>query len=262
MRRLAKTCNIYTLQGKAVSKIPLPPVFNTPLRPDVIKRAVVTIQSHRFQPQGRDPRAGKRTTAESRGVGLGIARVPRIKGGNRAAFGVSIVGGHRAHPSKSEKNIGRRIPRKEMSLALHSAIAATGNREVVTRRGHLVDDVPEFPLIVVDDIEQLQKTKEVEKVFLQLGIWADVFRAKESRKVRAGKGKMRGRRYKQAVGPLLVVSGDGNVIKAARNLPGVDATQIEYINAEMLAPGTHPGRLTVWSKSAFERLNEKFNGSE
>lgn len=259
---MAKKCSIYTLQGKAVSKTMLPSVFETPLRPDVIKRAVLAIQSHRFQPQGRDPRAGKRTTAESRGVGLGISRVPRIKGGNRAAFGVSIVGGHRAHPSKSEKEIGRRIPRKEMNLALRSAIAATGNRETVARRGHLIDDVPEFPLIAVDDIEQLQKTKEVENVFLQLGVWADVFRAKESRKVRAGKGKMRGRRYKQAVGPLLVVSGGGNVCRAARNLPGVNATQIERINAEMLAPGTHPGRLAVWSKSAFERLNEQFNGSE
>jgi large subunit ribosomal protein L4e len=258
---LAKTCNVYSLQGKADSKTSLPSVFTTPVRPDVIKRAVVAIQSRRFQPQGRDPNAGKRTTAESRGVGLGIARIPRLKGGaNRAAFGVGIVGGHSAHPPRSEKKIGRRIPRKEMNLALRSAIAATGNREAVARRGHLIDDVPEFPLIVVDDIEQLQKTKEVENVFLQLGVWADVYRAKESRKVRAGKGKMRGRRYRQAIGPLLVVSGDGSICKAARNLPGVDAVQIEHLNAEVLAPGTHPGRLTIWSKSAFEHLNTRFNG--
>ncbi len=259
---MAKTCNVYTLQGKADSKTQLPSVFTTPIRPDVIKRAVVAIQSRQFQPQGRDPNAGKRTTAESRGVGLGIARIPRLKGGNRAAFGVGIVGGHRAHPPRSEKNIGRRIPRKEMNLALRSAIAATGNRETVSQRGHLVDDIPEFPLIVVDDIEQLQKTKEVENVFLQLGVWADVYRAKESRKIRAGKGKMRGRRYRQAIGPLLVVLGDGNICKAARNLPGVDAVQMEHLNAEVLAPGTHPGRLTIWSKSAFEHLNERFNGGK
>jgi large subunit ribosomal protein L4e len=147
-----------------------------------------------------------------------------------------------------------------MNLALRSAIAATGNKETVSRRGHLIDDVPELPLIVVDDIEQLQKTKEVENIFLQLGVWADVYRAKESRKVRAGKGKMRGRRYRQAIGPLLVVSRDGSICKAARNLPGVDAVQIEHLNAEVLAPGTHPGRLTIWSKSAFEHLNERFNG--
>jgi len=77
---MAKTVKVFDLDGKPVAKIKLPPIFETPIRPDVIKRAVLAIQSARFQPQGRDPMAGKRTTAESRGVGLGIARIPRIKG--------------------------------------------------------------------------------------------------------------------------------------------------------------------------------------
>ena len=256
------TSNVFDLQGKKVDKVTLPRVFKTPLRPDVIKRAVVTIQSHRFQPQGRDPRAGKRTTAESRGVGLGIARVPRIKSGNRAAFGVSIVGGHQAHPPRSEKKIRKKIPRKEMNLALRSAIAATGEKKIVTRRGHLVDDVPDFPLVVVDDIEGLKKTKSVEGALLQLGVWADVFRAKESRHVRAGKGKGRGRRYKQARGPLIVVSQKSAVVKAARNLPGVDVAFVDSLNVENLAPGTHAGRLTVWSHSALQQLGKKFSEAD
>ncbi len=72
-----KTAEIFDLQGESTGKITLPTVFATPLRPDVIKRAVLAIQSSRIQPQGRDPMAGKRTTAESRGTGMAMARVPR-----------------------------------------------------------------------------------------------------------------------------------------------------------------------------------------
>jgi len=251
------TSKVFDLKGKAVGKVKLPKVFRTPLRPDVIKRAVVALQSRRFQPQGRDPMAGKRTTAESRGVGLGIARVPRMKDRNRAAFGVSIVGGHRAFPPRSEKRIVKRIPRKEMGLALRSAVAATGVKDVVAGRGHLVDDVRDFPLVVVDDVEDLRRTKDVEGVLLELGVWADVFRVKESRSVRAGRGKTRGRRYKQAVGPLIVVVENKGIVEAGRNLPGVDVVLVEGLNVELLAPGTHAGRLTVWSNSALERLGEK-----
>lgn len=252
------TSKVFDLKGKAVGKVKLPKVFRTPLRPDVINRAVLALQSRRFQPQGRDPMAGKRTTAESRGVGLGIARVPRMKDRNRAAFGVSIVGGHRAFPPRSEKRIVKRIPRKEMGLALRSAVAATGAKDVVAGRGHLVDDVRDFPLVVVDDVEDLRRTKDVEGVLLELGVWADVFRVKESRSVRAGRGKTRGRRYKQAVGPLIVVVENKGIVEAGRNLPGVDVVLVEGLNVELLAPGTHAGRLTVWSNSALERLVQKF----
>ncbi len=82
-----KTAEIFDLKGESTGKINLPNIFSTPLRPDVIKRAVLAIQSSSIQPQGRDPMAGKRTTAESRGTGSAIARVPRIKGGSgRAAL--------------------------------------------------------------------------------------------------------------------------------------------------------------------------------
>ncbi|UCE97077.1 MAG: 50S ribosomal protein L4 [Candidatus Bathyarchaeota archaeon] len=252
---------VFDLQGKNVGKIKLPSVFMTALRPDIVNRAVVALQSRSFQAQGRDPMAGKRTTAESRGVGLGIARVPRVKGRQRAAFGVSIVGGHRAHPPRSEKKIVKKIPRKEARFALQSAVAATGNKELVAGRGHLVEDVKDFPLVVVDDIEKLKRTKDVESVLLALGVWGDVFRVRESRKVRAGKGKGRGRRYKQAVGPLIVVAEDAGILKAGRNLPGVDVALVGGLNVELLAPGTHMGRLAVWSQSAVEELDERFGGN-
>lgn len=254
------TSKVFDLSGKSVGKVKLPPVFKTPFRPDVVRRAVVALQSRGFQAQGRDPMAGKRTTAESRGVGFGIARVPRIKGGQRGAFGVGMVGGHLAHPPKAEKRVVKRIPRKEMRLALQSAVAATGSKQVVAKRGHVVEDVPDFPLVVVDDFEGLRTTKDVRDTLLSLGVWGDIFRARESRNVRAGKGKGRGRRYKQAVGPLIVVAENRGIVEAARNLPGVEVALVDGLSVGLLAPGTHMGRLTVWSNAAIERLNERFKG--
>ena len=255
------SAKVFDLEGKKVGRVRLPPIFKTPARPDVIKRAVVAIQSHRFQPQGRDVFAGKRTTAESRGTGLGIARVARVKGrGQRAAFIPFAVGGRATHPPVVEKKIRKKIPRKEMRLALRSAVAATASKEIVASRGHMIDDVPDFPLVVVDEIQGLKKTKEVEEAFIHIGVWSDIFRVKESRKVRAGKGKMRGRKMKQAVGPLLVIAKNEGVAEAARNLPGVDIASVDNLNVELLAPGTHPGRLTVWTSSAFEKMDKLFGG--
>jgi len=255
------SAKVFDLNGKEVSQLNLPRIFNTPSRPDVVKRAVVTIQSHRYQPQGRDPMAGKKNTAESRHAGLGISRVPRFKErGQRAAFAPGVVGGREAHPPVTEKVIKKKLPKKEMNLALRSAVAATASKETVSARGHMVDDVPDFPLVVVDDIQSLKKTQEVEETLSNLGVWADIFRVKESRKIRAGKGKMRGRKMKQAIGPLLVITKNDGVAEAARNLPGLDVVSVENLNAELLAPGTHMGRLTVWTNSAFEKVESIFGG--
>lgn len=254
---MVKTRKIFDLTGKTVGKTRLPKIFDTPLRPDVIRRAVLAMQSHRFQPQGRNPLAGKRTTAESRGVGLGMARIPRIKGpGQRAAFAPGTVGGRAAHPPVSEKKIVKKMPKKEKRLALFSAVAATASKRVVAARGHSVEDVTQIPPIVSSELETLTKTKEVEEALINLGVLSDIYRVKESRKIRAGKGKLRGRRTKQAVGPLIVVAEDRGILKAARNVPGVDVVTVANLNVEVLAPGTHPGRLTIWTEGSIEKLNE------
>lgn len=246
---------VINLQNEKTDEVELPKVFETPVRHDVIKRAVIALQSTRFQPQGRDPMAGKRTTAESRGTGHGIARVPRLKGGGRAAFGVSIVGGHQAFPPTSEKVIVKRINKKEKRFAIRSGIAATAVKELVLKRGHLVQQVEQLPIIVSDELESIEKTSQVKELFQALGIYEDVERA-DRKTIRAGIGKMRGRKYKKGKGPLIVVADDKGIGNAARNLPGVDIVDVYSLNAELLAPGAHPGRLTLWAKSAIEQLDE------
>ena len=254
---------IFDLQGKSAGKTKLPNIFSTPLRPDVIKRAVLAIQSNRLQPQGRDPMAGKRTTAESRGTGSATARVPRIKGGSgRAAFAPSTVKGRQPHPPRAEKKILKSIPKKEAKLALFSAIAATAQKDTVASRGHKINDALQIPLIVEDAIEGLTRAKDVLETLTSLGVMADITRVRDSRKIRAGKGKRRGRKMKQAVGPLIVVVDCKDLANAASNVPGVQVTTVTNLNTEMLAPGTHPGRLTLWTNSAIETLNKMYSKGE
>ena len=252
----------YSLKGKAGTAIDLPSQFDTPFRPDVIKRAVLAIQSKRYQPKGVDELAGKKNTAESWQTGHGRSRMPRIKGSgtgaaNRAAFAPGTVGGRVAHPPEARKVILERINKKENRLAIRSAIAATASKERVESRGHKIDGVPELPLVIDDAIESLLTTKDVAESLTKLGLDEDIKRASDGRGVRAGKGKMRGRKMKTPKSFLIVVGEDKGISTAARNLPGVDVVEVHGLNAELLAPGTHAGRLVVWSKSAIERLGKE-----
>lgn len=194
---------------------------------------------------------------------MAIARVPREKGGGgKAKFAPGTVGGRQCHPPKAQTVITKEIPKKEKRLALQSAIAATASRETVASRGHEIEGVLGIPLIVADSFEDLTKTKEVEAAFTCLGLLGDIYRVRDSRKVRAGKGKHRGRKMKQAVGPLIVVAESKGLAKAAGNLPGVDIVTVNNLNPEVLAPGTHAGRLTLWTNGAITQLDKLFGEGE
>ncbi|TFG32537.1 50S ribosomal protein L4 [Candidatus Thorarchaeota archaeon] len=253
----------YTLTGKASKEsLDLPPQFDTPYRPDVIKRAVLALQSRRRQPHGVDELAGKRNTAQSWQTGHGRSRMPRIKGSgtsaaNKAGFAPGTVGGRVAHPPEARKVLVERINAKENRLAIRSAIAASANPKIVKSRGHNVENIPNIPLIVSSKLESMATTKEVQEALTALGCGDDLERASNGRSVRAGKGKMRGRKMRTPKSLLIVVGADSGIGKAARNLPGVDIAEVHGLNAELLAPGTHAGRLVVWTTSAIDRLGKE-----
>jgi len=137
-------------------------------------------------------------------------------------------------------------------------VAATANQELVEARGHQIENIPQIPLVVDDELCKVKKTSETREILKNLGVFEDVVRAKSGRKIRAGRGKTRGRKYKTPKGPLLVVGEDKGISLGARNHPGVDIVVVDNLNAELLAPGTHPGRLTIYTKSAIEKLGELF----
>lgn len=252
---------VYSITGKAKGSITLPEFFQEEVREDLIKRAVVAAQSARYQPQGVDWLAGKRTSAYSLGPGHGVSRVPRVKGhrhptSGMGAFVPQAVGGRAAHPPVVEKKIRKRINRKERLKALRSAIAATSRKELVLKRGHRAEKAPAIPLIVEDKLESIKTTAESKNVLENLKVWEDVLRAKK-KKVRAGKGKMRGRRYKEKKSLIIVVAQDKGISKAARNLPGVDVVEAAKLGVEDLAPGTHCGRLALYTKGAVAELAKR-----
>jgi large subunit ribosomal protein L4e len=240
------------LNGDDAGEVDLPEAFDTPYRPDLIQRAVVAAQANRKQAYGADPFAGMRTPAESFGSGRGMAHVPRENGQGRRV--PQTVGGRKAHPPKAEKDQGKRINDKERQLAVRSAIAATADADLVAERGHQFDADLGLPLVVSDEFEELVKTKEVVAFLESVGVDADIERADE-RTVRAGQGKARGRKYRRPKSILFVTSEEPS--KAARNLAGADVATAANVSAEDLAPGTHAGRLTVWTESALAEVADR-----
>lgn len=259
---------VYDVKGAAAGEIKLPAVFSTPYRPDVIQRAVMASQANSRQPYGTDPLAGHRTSAYFRGSRRGfgsmqnkeMARGPRIYGGNpgqdfRERFAPQARGGRQTHPPKITKIWSQKINNSERKLAIASAIAATADPALVSARGHKVGDI-DFPIVIESDVQKITKTKDMVKTLSALKLDKDLDRASVSN-VRSGRGKLRGRKYKTKKSLLIVVAEDAGVVRAAGSIPGVDACTVAHLNAELLAPGGHAGRLTVWSKSAIEQLAKK-----
>lgn len=256
--------------AKDTGSVTLPIQFSEEYRPDLIQRAVLSLQSRARTPYGAKPNAGKRASAELsrrrrkyRGsYGMGISRVPRkimSRRGTRmswvGAFIPGTVGGRRAHPPKATKLWDQKINKTENRKAIRSALAATMNRDLVVARGHKVPAA--YPFIISDSFEAIKKTRDVIAALASLSLGEELERA-EIKKVRAGKGTMRGRRYKKRKGPLMVVSkADVALFYAASNIPGIEIISVNEINAEVLAPGTHAGRITLYTESAIKRITEE-----
>ncbi len=241
---------LYGLDGQVKKVIDLPLAFRAEVRTDLIKRAVDAFRANRRQPYGPGPKAGLRHSVSWWGKGRGVSRVPRLKNMRRAAQAPGTVGGRRAHPPRPERVWEKKINKKERRLARISALAATSHPVLVAERGHRFDENLSVPVIVEDGVEEMEMTREAAELLERLGLYDDVDRA-TVKKVRAGKGTMRGRRYRRRRGPLVVLSPGCPAYKAFRNLPGVEIVSPEGLNAELLAPGGLPGRLSLYSEKAF-----------
>ncbi|MBI2135082.1 50S ribosomal protein L4 [Candidatus Woesearchaeota archaeon] len=260
---------IFGISNDMAGEISLPSQFREDIRPDLIKRAVLALQSARRQKYGSHPEAGKRyssTLSKRRrryrgSYGFGISRTPRkilSRRGRRlfwvGAFAPNTVGGRRAHPPKSEKVLEKKINKKEKRKAIRSAISATVMSGIVRERGHIVPEA--YPFVLDKKFEGLEKTKDVAEALKKLGLEKELARA-SVKSIRAGKGKSRGRKYVTKKGPLIVVAGDSKILKAAANIPGVEIVNVKELNAELLAPGAMPGRLTLWTRPAIEVLEKE-----
>ena len=254
---------VHGLDGDSAGKVDVPDVFQTQLRPDLVRRAFWLVGSHGFQPKGRDPMAGERTTAETHSppTGTGRARIPKVKGEGYTRSGMSagvasVVKGRLPHPPRSEKVIHFKVNRKERRLATDSAIAFTASLDAVKARGHRVEKV-ELPLVVADDVETVEKTKDLASFLGKLELDAELARVRDGTKRNTGKSRLRGRVYRTPVGPLIIVTNDRGVGKAAGGIPGVEVRRVEDVSVLDLAPGGEPGRLTLWTESSLSALTMK-----
>lgn len=248
-------CNIYSNNGEVAGEINLPQLFEEPVRKDLIRRAFRAISLSKRQPYGSSPFAGMRRVGQNVGANHGISRIPRVAGGSRGVLLASMVGGKSAHSPRSTKNLYVKINKKERVLARRSAISSTAIRELVNLRGHSVPDGLTLPVVVDQSVNSIKKTRDALNFLKTLGIEGEIVRAKEGKKVRAGRGKMRGRRYKQPKG-ILVVEGKDQDLSAFRGLPGVEVSKVSALSLIKLAPGGNPGRLTIFTKSAIESIEE------
>ncbi len=269
-RQVVHVYNPYRAEGKAKVEVAkdshavLPAVFSTGIRPDIVNFVHTNIAKNRRQGHAVNFKAGMKHSAESWGTGRAVSRIPRVGGSGtsrngQGAFGNMCRKGRMFAPIRIWRRWHRRSNLKQKRYAVATAIAASAILPLVQARGHRVDSVPELPFVVSNAAEQIERTKEAVRFLRDTGAWGDVQKVIDTVKVRAGRGKLRNRRYRSRRGPLVVYSG-ANVplIRALRNVPGVEVAHVSRLNLLQLAPGGHVGRFVIWTEGAFKELNNIF----
>lgn len=164
-------------------------------------------------------------------------------------------------PTKIWRKWHQKINLNQKRFATASAIAASSSAALLLARGHRVSNVAEVPLVISStafSAAAMVKTSAAVKLLEAVGAAPDIAKVKASRKLRAGKGKLRNRRHKQRRGPLVVYDPekDGKELtRAFRNIPGVETCSVYALNLLQLAPGGHLGRFVIWTSSAFGALD-------
>lgn len=269
------TVNVFGVDGSQTgTTVTLPDVFVSPIRPDIVQAVHTGMAKNRRQAYGvkvhNGPAgivAGHQHSAHSWGTGRAVSRIPRVSGGGthragQGAFGNMCRGGRMFNPTKTWRKWHKRINLKQKRAATASALAASAIPALVMARGHRIDNVEEVPLVVSDEVQDMENTADVKKLLVEtLGLEEEIARCTKKTK-RAGRGKMRNRRFRNRVGPLLVYDEDNSIVRASRNILGVDCCQVSRLNLLQLAPGGHLGRLIIWTQSAFEKLNALYGTTD
>ena len=259
---------ILDINGKEKGSIELPDFFSEKIREDIVAKVLEATKMK--QPYGPSPVAGKQNSASgniqhTRNVwktmqGKGISRVPRKIMSRRGSqfnwVGAEIPnarGGRRAHPPKIESMINtKKINKKELEVALRSALSATANEKIVSEKYERLNGkkLSGLPFVVEPKLLSLNIKELVLSLEKILG--KDLFEvAIKKRKVRSGIGKLRGRKYKKNAGLLLVI---GDKEKLKTNI--IDVKMVKSLNVTDLAAGG-AGRLTIYTEQAVKELGER-----
>jgi len=260
---------IYTIDGQAGKEIELPKIFSLEVREDVISKIIEAKKTE--QPYGPSPVAGNQYSASGKLVhrrhvwksqyGRGMSRIPRKRMSRRGTqfnwVGATVPntrGGRRAHPPKIlSRMLNLKINKKELLAGLKSAISATAKEKYLKQKYSSLKDlkINKLPFVVESKITSL-KTKDLLKS-LKAILGKELYNvAIQKKTIRKGIGKLRGRKYKNNAGLLLVI---GNEEKIKVN--SFDIQNAKNLGITDLAKGK-PGRLTIYTENAIKNLGEKF----
>jgi large subunit ribosomal protein L4e len=255
--------SVYQFDNPSEKKggIALPHVLASPLRPDWVRRVFKDVSKNTRQPYAVSSKAGYETAAESWGTGRAVARVPRAPGGGthrsgQGAFGNMCRGGGMFSPTKTWRRWHRRSNLREKRNAVVTALAASCLPPLVMARGHRIEEVAELPLVISDGIESIAKTKATVRILEKLGFKDEMEKLNNTRKIRAGKGKVRNRRYVKRIGPMIIYNEDNGIGRATQNIIGIEAADVKKLNILKLAPGGNFRRCLIWTESAFRKLHD------
>jgi len=261
---------VFNINGKPTKKqLPMPDVMLSPIRADLVNFVHTNMAKNNRQPyavqNNEGPhgiRAGHQVAAKSWGTGRAVSRVPRVKGGGthragQGAYANMCRGGRMFAPTKVWRKWHRKINTNQKRYAVCSAVAASAVPALVMARGHRVQSIDEIPLVIESDFQSLKKTKAALNCLQALHLSSELKRCKR-RYQRAGKGKMRNRRWKHRLGPLIVYAKNNGICESVRNIRGVDFCSVYSLNLLKLAPGGHVGRLVIWTEAAFKALNDVY----
>lgn len=248
--------NVYSCNKNIIDKLKIPKVFFSKIRVDIVRFVHKNMCKNKRQVYAVSSTAGMGTSAVSWGTGRAVSRVPRVPGSGTHRSGQGAIanfcrGGRIFNPTTIWRKWHHKINKNQRKSAIFSAIASSSIVSIIVSRGYRVKTIPEIPFVIEDSIEKILKTRDLIKILTTLGI-NSIVRSKLKRKLKAGKGKMRNRRFKKPTGPLLILK---NNLKSLKNLANIDCMKIGALNLTKLAPGGHLGRLCIWSSKAFQLLN-------
>ena len=258
---------IFNIDGKKTKEIELPKIFSAPIREDIVAKILEIKKTH--QPYAPSPVAGKQHSASGRiihrrhvwksGYGRGASRIPRKiltrRGSQFNWIGAEIAstrGGRRAHPPKIISMINTlKINKKELKVALASALSATANKKIVASKYERLTEknIETLPFIIESKITLL-KTKEFVSSLKKI-LGENLFEiAFGKKKIRSGKGKLRGRKYKTNAGFLIVTSSNEKLKTRI-----IETKKVDNLSVIDLARGGL-GRLILYTKNAIKELGE------
>jgi len=253
--------NVYSSEDKFfVDSVNLPEIFLSPIRIDILKFVFLNMAKNKRQSYSVNQSSGMNTSAISWGTGRAVARIPRVKGSGTNRSGQGAVGnfcrgGRMFSPTTIWRKWHHKIIKNQRRQAIITSIACSGLVSIVMARGHKISETPEIPLVIESCVESVICTKFGQTTLRNIGAFSDIKDKKKKKTLKAGKGKLRNRRRKKYLGPLIIFEKNA---RAFRNISGIETCCIDFLNLQKLAPGGHVGRFCIWTYRSFLKLDQIF----